>query len=281
MRRCARICGALAVALFAAGQAYAAGPALRVGVMPSGTPGALLKQYTFLESYLEHALDVDIEVQSAPDFSTYLRRVLADQYEVAGMAPHLALLAVEQQKWIPLVSADYGIQPTLIGREDGPIHSIKDLRGRRVALPDRLALITMQGEAELARAGLVSGKSVEIIHTPNHFSVMEMVLRGLADAGFVSSVLLKQLAPERRAGLVVVHSFPGTFNYAYLASTRLPADERARLEALLVQFPNEPEGRAFFAPGRAVAMRPMKLADLEAFRPYLPIVKRRLALGGP
>ena len=261
-------------------QAHAAEPVLRLGLMPSGTPSALLRDNAPLERYLEHQLEGSVQLESAPDFASFVRRALANEYDLLALAPHLALHVVRRGEWLPLVSVDYGIRPALICRNGTHIDSLAALRGRRVALPDALALITLQAEAELTRAGLAPGKTLEIVHAPNHVSVMEMVLNGLADAGVVSSVLLERLAPERRQGLSVSRYFPSSFSFAYLASARLAASDRARLRELLLRFPATPDGRKFFAAEASPAVRPLTVAELEAFRPFLPTVERRLATGG-
>ena len=100
-----------------------------------------------------------------------------------------------------------------------------DLRGLRLMVPDKSSLGGWQVHLREALAqGLdLERDTREIIQTKNHEKVVEGVLAGLADAGFVRSDLVESMAEEGRiklADLRVVNPNPVP-GYPYLLSTRL------------------------------------------------------------
>jgi ABC-type phosphate/phosphonate transport system substrate-binding protein len=260
-----------------AGSSIASDAPLRLGLMPFGPPGALIREFTPLELYLERRLGQDVILASAPDYATFVNRMLVDEYDLVNVAPHFALLAIQRGHWVPLARDTYHIQPTVIVRVDSAAVTLRDLRSRTVALPDRTAMVTMEAERELARAGLNPGKQIAIVYTANHNSAMEMVLRNLAEGAVVSSVMLSRLPDSQQARLRVLHRFPGAFGLAFLASPRLPPDLRERLRTALLELSGSPEGRAYFRTESDVVLKPLTVKDLGAYAPFLPELAKRLA----
>lgn len=83
----------------------------------------------------------------------------------------------------------------LITRTGSPIASVKDLAGKRLALPSQ---DSFSGNwlplAEFPRAGLTRGQLPVIRHFSHHHSVVYQVLRGAYDAGVVKERVAKEFA---------------------------------------------------------------------------------------
>lgn len=115
---------------------------------------------------------------------------------------------------------------TVIARADNTrLNRYADLKGQRLMVPDKSSLGGWQVHLrEAMEQGINLEKDASaIIETKNHEKVVEGVLAGQADAGFVRSDLVESMAAEGRirlADLRVVNQRQAA-GYPYLLSTRL------------------------------------------------------------
>jgi ABC-type phosphate/phosphonate transport system substrate-binding protein len=249
---------------------------LRLGVLPAQPPSVLLREFAPLERYLERELGRDVLIVSAPDYTELMQRTLAQAYDLLFVPPHLGLLAIEQGRWQPLVRDDLASQATLIVRAGSSLRSLADLRGKMIAVPDVLAIVTLITELELERASLPPAGAVTLIYLPNHASVILMVRQGLADAGAVSSVLLERLPSRERRDLRVLHKFKQKFDLVYLASPTTSPSQLQRLRTALERFPASQEGLEYFAQEPGTRLLPLVAKDLVNYRALLPLTIERL-----
>jgi two-component system sensor histidine kinase TtrS len=115
---------------------------------------------------------------------------------------------------------------TVIARaERKDLKGYADLRGKRIAVPDTQAFGGWQVHLPEAKAvGIDLKRDVaEIIEEPIHDKIVEAVLAGRADAGFVRSDLVENLvaAGKLDAGALRIVGEHQTPNFPYAHSTRL------------------------------------------------------------
>ncbi|ATG74056.1 hypothetical protein AN401_09480 [Zobellella denitrificans] len=128
------------------------------------------------------------------------------------------------------ISRERGLATSALGgviisraeRED--LHTLADLRGRRLAIPGIKFLGGYQAQAyELKQAGIELPGGVDLAELGSHDRVVEAVLAGQADAGFIRTGMLESLVAEGRlAGdefrVINAQHLPG---FPYAVSTRL------------------------------------------------------------
>lgn len=108
--------------------------------------------------------------------------------------------------------------------ERADLAELAHLRGRTIAIPGTRFLGGYQAQAlELVQAGVPMPAGVRLLVTGNHDGVVEAVLAGKADAGFIRTGILESLAAEGRvdlARLKVLHP-QHLAGFPYIVSTRL------------------------------------------------------------
>lgn len=115
-----------------------------------------------------------------------------------------------------------GVILTRADRDD--ITRLTDLRDRVIAIPGAKHLGGYQAQAyELLEAGLSAADDLRLLQVGGHDAVVEAVLTGRADAGFVRTGILESMAREssldiRRLRVIGAREHPG---FPYRASTRL------------------------------------------------------------
>jgi phosphonate transport system substrate-binding protein len=265
-----------------AGMARASGappPApLRLAVMPYDTPEALVREFQPLVRYLQRTLGRPVEISTAPNYAELMRRIIAGEADLAQLAPHLGLIAIERGGWTPLTRDTGANQPVVVVLAQGPIHTLADLRGKKVGLPDPVALISLMSERQFARLDAASGPPVSYVHVPNHPSVMHLVLQGLADGGVVAVSMLTREPSEVRGQLREVVRLKPAFGLVFVAAPGLGPGLQDRIRAALIAISGDEEGRKFFTREPLLRYVPLSAADMRPFAPESRMALERLKL---
>ena len=118
----------------------AASRPLSVGLMPYLSTRTLLANYQPIAVALETALKQPVQLLTAPDFDTYVKRVVDGEYDIALLAPHFARLAIREYDYTPLLLHKAPIRGVLVSNRNQPLTGFDDLRGQNIAIVDRSAL---------------------------------------------------------------------------------------------------------------------------------------------
>lgn len=253
-------------------------PPLEIGVFPYLSTRALLSTYQPLQRFLEQKLQRPVHLVTAPDMRTFVERTQEGAYTFVVTAPHFARLAQVEAAYHPLLSANRNLTGALLTRKDGRIRSIEDLRGKIVATPDDLAIISLLGLELLKRNDLMPGKGVTIQTMPTHSAAVISLQNGTVDAALVALTAFLQMTSEQRAGLSIIAQTPEVPSVMYLASPKVSAEEVQTFVNLLQQFTEHtPEGKQFMDNLGYQGLRAPTEQELRSLDPYVEILKANLS----
>ena len=242
----------------------------RVGLFPNLSPVALVRLYAPLRNDLSARLQAPVRFYTAANFRAYLEALTRGRYDIAVAPPELAWYAVDKCGYVPLARYTAQIRGILVVRKDGPVRSIEDLRGARIAFPDPLALVTQAIRHALAGDGLSSGTDYQVVMAQSHNNAALMVMRGQATAAGIGLIPLRSLPHEVADELRVIYTTPPPSTQYIVIKACVPAPLRQRVLGALQSFAASPEGRAFLARGGLGDIVPADAAGLDAYRKYLP-----------
>lgn len=270
----------LAVTLLLSGMVRAApiaeAPPLQMGVLPFLSTEQLFRFFTPMRLYLEQKLGRQVVMSTAPDFRTYIARAAYADYDIYVTAPHFALLAEQESGYRRVARMARLLDAVILVRKDDPAKRIEDLRGRRVASPNKLALTTILGEQILREHGMQGGRDYELQEALSHNNAFIRVVENDADAALTSLAVLEHMPLPVRDRLRVLISMSQFPYLMIMAGPKLAeADYRALTQALLV-FSNEGPGKEFFDFTGNKGIVPITQTDMDVFKPFLPILKERM-----
>lgn len=170
------------------------------GLLPIVSPERLVRRFAPLVDYLSERLARDIRIETAPDFARFAERTRdRRRYDILFTAPHLYYLAAREPGYRALVQVDQpGMRAVIVAQAHGPVRTLADLRGRRLATTGPLALSTVLARQMLIGAGLDPDTDLTLVPTPSHNASLLSAYQGTADA----SALM--LPVYRRAQAVVL-----------------------------------------------------------------------------
>ena len=257
------------------GLAVVAQPApLRIGVAPHTSARVILELYQPLRASLEKSLGRPVEILTAPDFTEFARRGLAQEYDLAITTGHQARLFQVDAGYLPLLTYKADFKAVAMVALKGRIRTAQDLRGTVTIGLSPSSLVTLWGQHWLVAQHL---GDVPVRYVSAADSVAQLLLAGEGSAGFVSLANFQKLSPEVQSQLRILAESPAMAGRVYVLNAR-NAFQKARLEGALWSFAGSPEGRAYFEANKLEGYRHLKPTELKAMDPYAAEV--RLTLKG-
>jgi len=249
---------------------------LTFGLMPYLSTRSLLGIYQPIANRLEQELKQPVQMLTAPDFDTFVKRVVDGDYDIVLLAPHYARLAIRDYGYTPILVHKAPIRGVLVTAKAQPLANLGELRGQSIAVVERSAVMAINGALSLAEAGLHENTDYHFLESVSHSSALHSAVAGKARAAIISySTLI--LAPQdlQREATIVreLPSIPGMF---YLGHNRLPAARLAEIKQALLGFERTAEGQTFFEKTSHAGFREPTRSDAELLDRMLPETRRLL-----
>ena len=262
---------------FARAQEKSALRPLTIGLMPYLSTRTLMASYQPIAVALEQELKQPVQLQTAPDYDTFIKRVLDGEYDVALLAPHYARLATREFGYNPLLVHKAPIRGVLVTGRSKPLSSAEDLRGQTIAVAERSALLVIVGALILSDEGVKEGSDYQFAETVSHSSALHNAISGKSRAALISYSTLILAAPELQRDAVIwreLSTIPGQF---YIAHNRIPTERQKAIKSALQAFEKTADGQQFFEKTKHGGFRDPNREDGEFLDRLLPETRRQIA----
>ena len=249
--------------------------ALRLGILPYLNVHKLYRVYLPVKRELEQALARPVILASAPNYSSFLERTASGEFDLVVTAPHFALLAEQESEFRRVARARPQLQGALIVRKDSGIQTVRELEGRTVAMPDKLAIITLLGEALLNVSGLDTEEDLQIKHTPGINRSILLVNRGQADAAISVAGSLNSMPVHVQDSLRVLSLTASTPHLMFMASPSLNNQDYMQIKTSLMRFSKTSSGDRFFRDSRLLGLEEISDADMAGMQGFVELLQLR------
>lgn len=271
-----RLVGLLCGLLLAVFPCLAAELPLTLGVFPYLSTRLLLETYQPMREFLEQRLGRPVALYTAPDFAGFVGRTQAGEYDIIATAPHFARLAQTDAGYQPMFAYRNEITAAIVVDANSRLNDLSQLRGAKIAAPDRIAIVTMLGMKRLRDQGLEAGRDYTFQWSATHGNVALSVLRGEVQAGIIGTLPFKQLPTSTTRQLVLLATSTPVSSQILLAHRRLTSLQVQAIQDALLQFEASETGQKFFKTTGLAGLKPVGESDLKQLDPYTREVKRML-----
>lgn len=265
----------MAAVLLWANAVRADGEPLKVGVVPYLTTNVLISLFQPVRAHLERSLERPVELYTAQDVRTFVKRTLKPEFDVIITAAHHARLAQVEGGYLPVARFSGPLHAAIAVGKDSALREPRELRGHRIAITDRSILVNIVTIKLLADMG-VAEKDLDLAIVNSQNTALLTVARGEAEAAIIAHFTLDQIPPDQRAGIRVLYKSDVLPNVTILAKPTLPAETRERLRKALLAFPETPEGHNFLQRSRFQGIEPANEEFMKRLDVYLTETRRQL-----
>jgi phosphonate transport system substrate-binding protein len=219
---------------------------LTFGIAPQQSPSTLVRIWGPILREVGDEAGVKLVFKTAPDVSTFEKRLMKGEYDIAYMNPYHYIEAHKKQGYLPLLHArDRQLRGILVTRRDASYHSVADLSGQTLAFPapDAFAASLLVQE-EFARQQV----PITPKYVASHDSVYLDVAKGLFPAGGGIMRTFNALNPTVRDQLHVIYVSRGYTPHAIAHLPGIPAETAAQIQSAFIRLDKSVQGRQLLAP---------------------------------
>ena len=243
------------------------------GFLPIVSPERLVGRFSPLVKYLSAELNTEIRMETAPDFSQFVRRTQNEQrYDILFTAPHLYYLASKRAGYRAVVRVDRdSMQAVIVAPTRSNIRSIDDLANRRLATTGPLALSTLLARQLLLENNLDPDEDLSLVATPSHSASLLSAYQGTTDAATLMLPVYRRVQPHLRKGTVIIAYSHHVPHIPIAVAPWVDVSVATRIQAALIAMQGNKDGRAVL---RSVGWPGFVSADDDTYETLGAIVKQ-------
>lgn len=254
------------------------GPIFTIGVLPNVSARLILASYQPMREYFERELKQRVEIATAPDFRSFSEQTLKGEYQMVIIAPNLGRVAQLDGNWEPLAIYEPKIPGVAVSLASNADNSPAQLKGKGLAMANPQSLVALVGLQWLRSQGLQAGTDFNTTVAANDDSLGSMLRSGETPWALMSMGEFRAKPEALRQTLRIVHEFARLPGFYVMGNPKLPAAQRQRLRALILQFPRTEDGKRFFTLSGFADIREVADADLKFVDPFNDITRKALGL---
>lgn len=242
---------------------------LELGFFPYISGSRIIKLYRPLVEYLQRELNREVKLFSAPSFSEFVKRTNQQKYDIIFTAPHFALHAEKRGAYIRLVRFENRLRGYVFTQAEQPVESVAELKGKVIAMPDKLAIISSMGEVYLREKGLRVNTDYTIVNTASHNNTILTVINNKADAGIIARPVYNMYVkknPGKIKLLAETQEIPGPM---FMMRTSLSNDFKAQIKKAFNGFADSDYGKSFFKKAPFSGMKNISDQEMQQLQEYL------------
>ena len=216
------------------------------GILPFISIEQLVSRFSPLANYLSTRLRVPVHIETAPDFVEFARRTHEDRhYDILFTAPHFHSQARRKAGYRLIASVDSpGMSAVVVAPKDSDIHTIQDLKGKRLASVHPIGLATLLVREHLREAGIDPDVDLVQVVTPSHDASLMSSYHGVTDAAALMQPPFEAANARVRESMRIIVRTRSTPHIPISIGPWISADCGAEITTLLLEMATTAEGQA-------------------------------------
>ncbi len=214
-----------------------------LGSVAMDVPAAMVQRLTPLTSYLSKKTGLKVSFRASPNLGSAVNEIGKDYTQIAYLTP-VAFIEAHDKYHVralvsPLTRGKDTFTLVVAVRQDSPIQTMLDLRGKSFALGDEKALLQ---RAVVVGGGVRLEEFSKYSFLKHYDNIAKAVINKDFDAGILKDTSFEKYAPQ---GLRKIHTSPPLSSYLFAVSERLPNEIVKKLRAAFLELKADTaEGKA-------------------------------------
>lgn len=147
-----------------------------LGVFPHLSSGQIEKLFAPLAAHLSHELGRPVRLRTKPNFADFTAELSHQTYDVAFVQPFDYVAARDKYGYVPLVRRTGSLAGIMVVLPDSPLHTLQDLKGKRIGLPPQVAAVSYLTRNALSEAGMNTDKDVVLKYYKAHDACLNQLM---------------------------------------------------------------------------------------------------------
>jgi phosphonate transport system substrate-binding protein len=224
----------------------AAGPAptpYTLGVFPHLSSGQIEKLFAPLAAHLSQELGRSVRLRTKPNFTDFTAELSRQTYDVAFVQPFDYVAAHDKYGYMPLARRAGALAAILVVLPDSPLHTLQDLKGKRVGLPPRVAAISFLTRKALSDAGMNIEKDVTLEYFKAHDACLNQLMLHKVDVCGSAEHPIRFYENKWNVTFRTLATTKTIPPALFMAHRRIPAKAREAIKRALLSWQKTKQGR--------------------------------------
>lgn len=219
------------------------GQVLTFGIITQQSPTELAKLWGPVCQYLSKQTGYQIQFKTSKDLDSFWKDTSKGAFDIIYVSSPRYVYANTKPGYVAF--AKVGESPLvviIVARKDGPAN-IKELKGRKLAVPSLNALAAQLSDAYLRKNGI----DVSLIAVNSHDSVYKTVEKGLYPAGTSNLHIFGMLESAKQAEFRMLWQSDPLPPFAFAAHPRVSPEAINNIQQALLKMDDDSVGRKLLA----------------------------------
>ena len=245
-----------------------------LGVFPFLPPRELEDIFAPFAASIGQALGREVQFHSAVSYLNFMERADALQYDVAFVQPFDYVRLSEQFHYTPLAVVGERLFAVIVVKQDSPIRSVEELKGKTIAMPPQVAAISRLAVNYLKQNHLVPGETINVTYHRSHSACLQQVLIGAADACAAAMTPIQFIQQRMKVQFHEIARTQEIPNTLFVASPKVSAADRGVILKTITSWANTESGKNMLKRAR---MKPFVAIDDKEYDVIRRMIKEESA----
>jgi ABC-type phosphate/phosphonate transport system substrate-binding protein len=204
------------------------------GVYPALPISQVEKVFAPVALEISQAIGHKIHFQSSSTYEKYSERIAREEFDIAFIHPFDYVLFAEKANYVPIAQKNEVLSAVfVVPQECASILGMRDLKGKRVAMPPEGSAVSYMVKHTLKQAGLDPGKDMTLRYFNTHSSALHDILIGNSDVACTCRSVLRYFEGKMGIGLKVFAESDSIPHSVFVVHSRIPEQEVAAVRDTL------------------------------------------------
>lgn len=240
--------------------------AYRLGVFPYLPPREIEKIYAAIAADFSKALNRDILFQTSSSYHRFIERTEEEQFEILFVQPFAYLDLAEDYGYQAIAARKKPLRGIVVTLSDNSLKDLDSLRGKTLALTPRTSAVSYLLKSTLKEQGIIPGRDVKISHSSSHFSCMQKVMTGVADACGTAGPAVLFFEHKMNVKMKTIAKSKAIPSSPFAVHPSVTKEERALLKKRILSWSETEEGKNFLKKFQLAPFRDIGDSDYDIVR---------------
>lgn len=245
-------------------------PRYLMGVFPHLPITDLERVYSPMAADLGHSLDKQVLFQSKSTFEDFKMELEAETYDIVVVQPFDYINIADNHNYVALAKRSKPLAGVFIVAKNSKISSIKDVIGKRIALPPKGAAVSRLALDFLVTNGIKT-KDVKLSYHRSHVNCMQQLLIKKADLCVTAEPMLRFFNHKMKSDLRYVLKTKSIPHVLFAAHKRMPEKQRQMALKIITTWDNIEEKKQLLTNGKFPPFVPTNDAEYDVVRQLLKV----------
>lgn len=236
------------------------------GVFPHLPPRQLEKVYAPIAKEFSEILGHEVHLRSNSSYQNFMENLDQGKFDIAFVQPFDYVRVADKLGYKPLATRVEPLSTIFVVNKGSDIKSAKDLKGKTIALPPKVAAVSRLTMDYLKKLGLDPNKDVTITHHRSHVSCMQQVIIKAADTCGTAAPALRFFEHKMKVDLDVVAETGSIPHALFTAHPGLPENDYNKIKAAILSWAKTEKGQALLKHGKLSPYKEIKDEDYNIVR---------------